>query len=256
MSKPIVICACAKDEDSYLQEWLDYHLDLGFDAIHLCDNNDDARLEAQLADDLNAERVKLHDYRGARNFQLACYNHFITTMQKTYAWCAFIDVDEFITLPRHTSIGHFLETVEEEAVYLNWMIISSENRLVREPGGVLDRFKTPIPLDHERNRHIKSILRGGIQAAFVDNPHNVVIPDGRYSHAGERRLARTSPWVDQCRFSNAYIRHYYTKSYQEWRHKVAVRKWPDATELEQNRWWTAFQEYAPCEAQRTEGVPA
>ena len=34
------VCAVARNENAYLLEWIDYHLNLGFDKIFLYDNND------------------------------------------------------------------------------------------------------------------------------------------------------------------------------------------------------------------------
>ena len=34
------IVAIAKNEELYLEEWVKYHFNLGFDKIFICDNND------------------------------------------------------------------------------------------------------------------------------------------------------------------------------------------------------------------------
>lgn len=40
-SKPkIAICCIAKDENWYVNDWIGYHLALGFDHVYLYDNND------------------------------------------------------------------------------------------------------------------------------------------------------------------------------------------------------------------------
>jgi hypothetical protein len=246
MNKPFAICACAKNEDDYIKEWIEYHIKLGFDRIYLCDNNDDARLESFLTDYTRENFLIIYDYRGARNFQIDCYNEMIRTYKQTYAWCAFIDIDEFITLEKHSNIKDFLDDIRVDVVFLNWMIMSSDCKIYKEAGGVLDRFRNPVSLNHTRNRHIKSIVREGVEGLFVDNPHNIKVPSEKYSHAGEIILTESSPWVESCRYETAYIRHYYTKSFEEWITKVGVRKWPDSTEVDRSRWLSAFLEYEPC----------
>ena len=47
--KKIALVTMAKDEDLYLQEWIDYHLKLGFDDIFIYQNN--WRFNAQKPDD-------------------------------------------------------------------------------------------------------------------------------------------------------------------------------------------------------------
>ena len=34
------LIAIAKNEEPYLKEWIEYHANLGFDKIIVCDNND------------------------------------------------------------------------------------------------------------------------------------------------------------------------------------------------------------------------
>ena len=35
------ICTCIKNEQSYLKEWIDYHINLGFDHIYLYEESID-----------------------------------------------------------------------------------------------------------------------------------------------------------------------------------------------------------------------
>ena len=36
----MAICCIAKNENYYINDWVKYHLDLGFDHIYIYDNND------------------------------------------------------------------------------------------------------------------------------------------------------------------------------------------------------------------------
>ena len=39
-----VVCTCARGENDYIVEFVDHYLNLGFDKIFICDNNDDDSL--------------------------------------------------------------------------------------------------------------------------------------------------------------------------------------------------------------------
>jgi hypothetical protein len=92
--KKIALVCIAKEEDLYIQEWIDYHLKLGFDDIHIFQNNWRA---GKLNDD---SRVHLHEYDGetyesdeplwVRNIQAKCYTEFGRKYYNEYEWVAFL----------------------------------------------------------------------------------------------------------------------------------------------------------------------
>ena len=54
----VALVCIAKNEDNYIQEWIDYHLKLGFNDIHIFQN--DWRFEKQIPN----EHVYFHEYDG------------------------------------------------------------------------------------------------------------------------------------------------------------------------------------------------
>src|SRR6185437_4283619 len=98
----ISICAIALDEESYLDEWIDYHHKLGFNHIYLYDNSPDHKLK-----DLNGTQVQVIHYPGSVK-QMAAFNDCLKNAQKkdTSEWIAFLDIDEFIILKKHAHIAH------------------------------------------------------------------------------------------------------------------------------------------------------
>lgn len=67
------ICACARDEGLYIEDWVRYHLALGFSKIIIYDNNlpGDSSLPEILREHIKAGRVDIIDARGRTAFQLA-----------------------------------------------------------------------------------------------------------------------------------------------------------------------------------------
>ncbi len=234
-----VICAIAKYENDYIAEWVRYHINLGFDHIYIYDNNeiDGERIEDVIPSDLN-EKVSVLDVRGKKYMQKIVYNECYRTFD--FDWCAFIDIDEFITFnPKsgYTNIEQFLQDRDEfDAIHLNWMCYGDNGMVRKKEGGVVDRFKKPIKpytfrytYDFPENMHIKSIIKKNVDidwnsVQWNSNPHT---PWGLGSISDDEgnMIAENSPFK-KVGFNIAYIRHYFTKTLEEYSCKI-VRQCAD-----------------------------
>ena len=108
-----VICAIIKDEHLFLEEWIDWHLGLGFDAIHLfedkgskshkeiCEKYSNVYLR-RYEDD--GEVRELLAEQGSSYRQLVLYEWFGNSYKGKYDWVAFIDIDEFIMFDENYEI--------------------------------------------------------------------------------------------------------------------------------------------------------
>ena len=233
--KPYIICCICKNESKYIEEFIEYHLELGFDKIIIGDNNevDGERYDDQLKDYIDYGEVEIVNLRGQVAQQLAFYNHIIKDYK--YEWCAFIDCDEFITFAKDskfTNIKDFLKSRDNVFAYgLNWQVYGDNNRVYAGDGDVVDRFKIPMPTDFTfhykfpENYHIKSIIKlCGDEFIFDRTPHNVNFNE-YFSPNGEK--FPTSPFNPKMDFSVVYIRHFYTKSLEEWVNKKMKNKHAD-----------------------------
>ena len=243
-----IICAIAKLENDYIYEWAQYHLNLGFSEIHIYDNNDQdgERISDVLANSCLQNNVIIHDVRGLRCMQKPVYQECYET--EDFDWCAFIDVDEFITFNEAsgvTSINDLLNRANGyEAMHLNWMCYGDDSMVRKTNGGVLERFRNPIkPLDFKveyvdktENSHIKTIVRKGLNidwvkgepGVFNSNPHT---PYGLKKVCDAKGNPMDNlPWgnID---FDIAYIRHYVTMTIEEYRRKD-LRKAADTVSLD------------------------
>lgn len=133
-----VICCIAKDEELYIDEWIAYHLKLGFDGIYVYDNSTDGRLESLSA--------RYQGYVHVTHFpgqpqQMNAYRHFLREHSQNHTWVAFIDVDEFIVLRKHLHIHAFLEEMCGcGSVALNWLYFGSNGLETYDDRPVLERF--------------------------------------------------------------------------------------------------------------------
>lgn len=120
MNKSAIVCL-AKDEDHYIDEWIDYHLLLGIDDIFIF--RDDWNF---MSDMMKWDRVHVFDVNNPNkkytedNQELA-YNEALEKLKTKFDFIFIIDVDEFINLRQHNNIKDLLETVEDvHSFALRW----------------------------------------------------------------------------------------------------------------------------------------
>lgn len=148
----IALVCIAKNEDDYIQEWIDYHFKLGVDEIFIYEND--------WRSDIIMDRVHTIPFDGKER-QIFAYNDFIFTKSKQFDWVIFIDVDEFVVLHKHSNIQNFLKqygnlppSPRMDGIAINWMHFGDNNAPPK--GSVLERFtrRGKYP-----DRHIKLIMR-------------------------------------------------------------------------------------------------
>lgn len=224
-----IVFACAKNEDPYIKEWVEHYLNLGFDKIIIADNNDSPEsLYHILSEYILSGTVQIFECNGLSGFQLYLYNMFLKT--GNYKWCAYFDCDEFLELTIHKNIKEFLENIEENCVLINWLVFGSNGKIKKEEGGVQERFKlpvSPVPFFKE-NFYVKPIMRGGASGYRMIDTHAPLNENGdKYNIGGYFSVDYASHVYYPARYRYAYIKHYYTKSFEEWMNGKTKRGWPD-----------------------------
>jgi hypothetical protein len=228
MGLDVAICCIALDEELYIDEWLDHHLNkLGFNHVYVYDNSPQ---EGTLKPRKN---VTVIHFPGSTK-QVPAYNHFLENFGKKHDWCAFIDVDEFFVLKKHATIQEYL--LEESrglsapvAIGVNWVLFGSDGQEKYEPRPVMERFTKGT-----MNQHIKSIVRTrGLsnQVSFEnchiprDIPVTVHIPSN-----GKTDYVFNTPSNTNFDDSVIQLNHYFCKSREEFEKKIS-RGRADTTEM-------------------------
>lgn len=229
-----LVATCAKNENDYIREWIQHYLNLNFDKIIICDNNDDESLLDVISDYIKQGVVEVFDCRGMGSFQVQFYSMFCT--EGNYKWCGYFDCDEFLELGLYSDIKEYLSTKEDEiCVSFNWMVYGSNGKRFKEDGAIQERFKYPVsPISlFTENCFIKSIVRGGgifANGCWFNGSHiPMTTPMYRHNIGGYHWKENDSHQVFPPRYKEGYIKHYYTKSFEEWCNK-SRRGWPDGTE--------------------------
>lgn len=196
-------------ENRYAREWVEHHLNVGFDHIMIADNNHDGEehFEDVLQDYIDKGVVTILNYRDRVAFQNQTYNDIYQKYQDKFDWLAFFDFDEFLDIRKGT-IEDLLDTTDS-MVLVNWECYGDCGLTHYDDRPCWERFSKPLPhplyvkyTSHAENDHVKSIIRGGFGTIdFSHNPH--VIGD-------------ISPFRQYNQKAKALLRHYVTKTAEEW----------------------------------------
>jgi len=219
--REIYLVCIARNEDHYIEEWIQYHLKLGFEKIvifaHLWkyDNKD--------------PRIIIINCSGEVPQEL-CYNYFIKNFQDKFWWVAFIDVDEFLVLNKHNCIKNLLLEYDDlDALVINWALFGNNNHeKVYNEYSVLKRFtKRSLPIPYVINNdeliplnvNIKTIMRYTHTGVYyVHEPQGIL-------HTLKREPIRGPENVD-VDYSVAQLNHYFIKSFDEMKIRILLPK-PD-----------------------------
>lgn len=146
----------AKDEDNYLEEWVEYHSLLGIDGMFVYQNDWRFRPKRKW------DALELVEFDGECR-QLAAYSDFLLNRSEPYDYAAFIDADEFICLNFGCeSVKDYLGEFGGRfgnccGIALNWRLFG-DNGLRKVKNGdysLLNRFTR---CESGLNRHVKMVL--------------------------------------------------------------------------------------------------
>lgn len=228
-----VVFACAKNEDEYIVEWVEHYLQLGFDKIIIADNNDEETLNNILNKYIEEGIVQIFDVKGLHHFQCEIYDMFMH--YGNYKWCAYYDVDEFLELIQHSNIKELLDTIEEDTISFNWLMFGSNDEYIKQSNKIQERFKNPVYpiIQCKENMFIKTIIKGGPKNGYFNHSHYPIFSENEnYKHniCGEEVVNVIDKQVFYpLRYKIGYIKHYYTKSFEEYINK-SKRGWPDGND--------------------------
>ena len=239
------VCVIVKNENLYLEEFIQHYKSIGFDDILLYDNNDhDGESPKQFAYKYNY--VKYHNKRGLEKIQNIVYEECYHQYSNDYDWIAFFDCDEFLEFTKCKTIKSYLSNdcfKNYQCIHVNWMLFGDKETLYYEDRPVQERFPNPYPFDiscvvagRSDNDYIKSIVRTGMKnlkwsgvfGNLVHTPSNVTaVCDNK----GDWCLNLGFHPYD---YTYAYLKHYRLKSVEEYCKKIA-RGYPDQIVTDKSR---------------------
>lgn len=212
----IGITSIQKNRGRYILEWIAFHMAVGFNSFYIYNHGDDdvqKKILIKLAQKFPKQIFPHQVSNDVDRPQISAYQHSWLAHKNDCDAMAFIDGDEFLFSPE----GHlpdelsrfFYNPVSALGVY--WMIYGSSGHIEEPNGLIIENFKRHSRLDFFKNRHIKTILRGG-EDASINHSHLFSTPRGTYDEINrlivDPIMRELMPSVGKFR-----INHYVIQSY-------------------------------------------
>lgn len=242
----ITIFTNIKDEHRYLKQWIDYHINLGFEEFILFEDEGSKSHENIIMEVTSSVPVLL--YQGvlkndSKEFKdLTCFK-FVFQNHPEITWGIKLDPDEYLDLGSYKTIQEYIEAAknfckidpeytELAEVAFNWHLHNA-NGLVYPPVKYrYDLMQTypnaidPNVLAIEGKNNVsengydlkKTLMRF---TYFEDRSDNTI--NANISEAFPHRLLNTISYVDAEALTGAHIKHYLTKSFDEYFNRLSVR---------------------------------
>ena len=169
----VCLCAIAKLENKYINEFIEHYKKYKVDKIILYDNND---LNSENLDFLRnyskTNFLEIIDYRGKIAPQLTAYHDCYYKNNGEFEWFLFFDVDEFINISKYPDIHDYLSQKifnKCNSIYLNYNIHTDNERLLYDNRSLIERF----PKTYQSKNFClgKSIIKGNIQNLHFISTH-------------------------------------------------------------------------------------
>ncbi len=222
----ICICQLIKDEQRYIEEWIDYYLNLGISKFVLFEDwNSSSHKEvlSKYGDKIilyellnildNNEKEILNDHNKPR--QLAVWQCFYRLHKNDFDCCLFIDPDEYLHCSKNQfidEIKYFIENTNAKILRYKWQCITASG-YIRDPNpnnkySIVNTYTKFYENDSsELNNNFKCLIF--LNKLNNQNDFNPV-PHGPYEYN----------WVH---YSPILIYHYLTKSWDEFKWRLYVK---------------------------------
>ena len=220
------VCAIAKNENNYINEWCNHYLKvLKFDRIYLYDNNDSTTpYIGNFIDSDIKDKVTIFDWRDKhyKNMQWAAYQDFYDKYNKTINWVLFCDIDEFLT--GINSVKDFLENPkfkEFDQIRIKWRLFGDSDLITRDIHiPVMQSFTKVVNNNSELSNQGKAFVRGGLSNILIKSCHYALYQDKsklRTCLPSGRKCIKDNTFqiIEDYSQETIFLNHYMTKSLEE-----------------------------------------
>ena len=203
-SPQIAICLIIRDENEYLEEWLDYHRSIGIDHFFIYDNESKEPVKGNSDVTVKLWTDNKHASQ-CRAYLDCCKNN------DDYDYIAFIDTDEFIMLNGYSNIKDYLQSISVsfDTLVLSWRMYGQPKPYFTEKRPISDYVY------YHEDKHVKCIINPKKAISFP-TPHNATITGICIDELGNRAQG---PWNNHTS-KNIWIKHVWTRSESEFKIKI------------------------------------
>lgn len=212
------LCCIVKDENDYLEEWINYHQKIGVEHFFIYDNGSKVPIRESIKTIGSTSGITVIDIPG-KNMHVKAYQHCLNKFGKQSTWIGFIDLDEFI-VPK-TNNSNLSELLQEYESYgglgVSWLIFGSNGHIEKQSGRQLENFTKRSDINFLPNTHIKSIVQPRYVASAFKS-HCFKYKEGYFcvnEHFSPIDGPTADPSVDKIQ-----LNHYYCRSLAEYHQKM------------------------------------
>lgn len=233
------LCGIAGRENIYIREWVEHHIQQGFDKIIIYSTIPDENPRVVLFDYVMKGIVEIipwyHQVPKNSAFQdtVQCpaYNDCLDKYGKDFDWIAFFDIDEFLEVncgDIHLWFNSMPIYNRFDTIIVHWYTMNSNGKLYYEDKPVQERFTYHNNYNWEFDNItadciVKSIVNTKTPHRFISSPHKPYGKSGSEKnqlHVGSTEgliiygfFTYALPWFVH---SHAKLKHYITKSLTEY----------------------------------------
>ncbi|MES2274549.1 MAG: glycosyltransferase family 2 protein [Bacteroidota bacterium] len=223
----ISICCIIKDENNYLDEWVNYHLKVGVQHFYIYDNGSTIPVQDTL------QKLDLLKYVTVINFpgvsmQYVTYKHCLKKYGMQSRWIAFIDTDEFI-VPKttHGDLRAFLKDYEGYGgLGINWLMFGSAGYVEKTGRPQLESFVLRSDDTFDVNKHIKSIIQPKYTRKVFDAHSFKYI---KWKFCVNEHFVRIPKSFSPVSTDKIQLNHYFCRSLAEYHEKIKRGRSDDAS---------------------------
>lgn len=215
-----VIVAIAKFEQDYIEEWVIYHLAMGFDRIYLYDNEDVPtyhNILKRFGSKVFITHAKGNDY--PVGIQYMAINHFMENYvtKDNIKYVLHSDIDEFVCLKKHANIKDFIKDYflpQVAGISICWRYFGSSGLIKKTDEPVVSRFRRCAI---KGDKLMKTLFKADLITGFVCC-HNVSPKEGYYIIATNGVITTEAENLEMDT-SVIQMNHYYCKTIPEFFHQ-------------------------------------
>ena len=227
----ICIGTLIKDEQEYLEDWIKYNIELGFDKIFITEDITSTS-HKQIFDRYPDKVEKFEivdeniDFTGAKTYgQPYSFKKMLEHAKSLgYDWCFLIDIDEYITITENLTLKELLNEYSEfSELMLYWKNFGANGHVDKPDYSAVDSYREYYTSEcdyTDLDRKYTHIMKKAINLRKISDKYKVSIH--YHSTGGYIKTNFKKGIYDPC-FDRIYLSHYITKSFEEYKWKLLTR---------------------------------
>ena len=168
------LCLLCKDENDYLDEWINYHINIGVEHFYIYDHKSQIPI-AQTCEKYIQQGILdvIVWTQTGTSTQVGAYEDCCLKYKEDNRWIGFIDTDEFLVIKKpYNNVKELMQPYENVGgLGISWLMFGC-SYLKTQPKSVLKGFFMSSKNGYQENKHIKTIVNPKL-VAKIESPHHV-----------------------------------------------------------------------------------